>query len=94
MNTNEVKKLFQEINFECVEFGNDFLEFHGKMKNSEGVQFDIEGSFEIKEEEIAYSLNFYDEEKECEYDGMIGTIKEPTKENLLELLTPNFVSIS
>lgn len=94
MNMVDLKKVLNYLKFEISIELDDFVEFHGKMKNQNGKVFDIEGSFGIDDEKnISYSLNYYDTEKKCEYDGMIGRIFQPNNNDIISLIAPNFVEI-
>lgn len=95
---NELKKL----NFDISVFPNDFIEFNGKKRDDNGNDFSVEGSIEVDENEsVSFSVLFYDETNDIEYDGLIGTYykkgnnwENVIKEYIDDLMTPNFVELA
>ena len=92
MNIAEINEMLKSINFDTYE-NNGLLEFRGIIKDSNGMEFDLEGSMELDDEKLVYSLSFIDMRKGYEYDGIIGKLNQFTKDDVLDLITPNFVEI-
>ena len=91
MNIKNIADLFKKNNFKVFEFDN-FIEFHGKMKNKNDELYDVEGTIGFEnEKDISYSLNFLDIKNDKEYDGFFGSIANVNKDKIIDLITPNFV---
>lgn len=76
----------------------NLIEFKGVIKNNCCCEFEIEGTVEFFDSnELSYSVNFYDIERDYEYDSFIGSFKNVNKDNIEELISiivvPEFVAI-
>ena len=88
-----VKNSLEKHGLNGYVFGDDFLEFKGIIGN-----IDIEGSIEINsdENEIAYSISFYDIEKDYEIMTDANTRPNINESNIDEtieyIITPSFAN--
>lgn len=94
MNISELKKIIEENENGIVDEIDGLVEFQVKKINSLKENFDIQGSMEFDEKNtLIYSLNFYNVDKDCEYDGIIGKITNPNKEDIVNLFNADFIEL-
>jgi len=94
MNISELKKIIEENENGIVDEIDELIEFQVKKVNSLKENFDIQGSMEFDEKNtLIYSLNFYNVDKDCEYDGIIGKIINPDKEDIINLFNADFIEL-
>ena len=77
-----IKKVFEKLGINDYHFFDDeFVEYKGVVHDNE----------------LSYSILFYDINNDIEYDGMIGRIKDFNSEDIenkiINLITPNFVLV-
>ena len=83
MKIDKIKKELKNRNIKFTDFGNNYIEFTGKITNSDGINFSVEGSLELlNENEFVYSVYFTDLNSKKEYDAEIGNFINLTEENL------------
>lgn len=94
MNISELKKIIEENENGIVNEIDGLVEFQVKKANSLKENFDIQGSMEFDEKNtLIYSLNFYNVDKDFEYDGIIGKIINPKKEDVINLFNADFIEL-
>ena len=83
MKIDKIKKELKNRNIKFTDFGNNYIEFTGKITNSDDINFSVEGSLELlNENELVYSVYFTDLNSKKEYDAEIGNFINLTEENL------------
>lgn len=97
MNFSDVVKVFKnKYSFEIDENGIDFSDFKGVIINSQKHTFEVEGSVELNNNMLFYSVSFYDVTADKEYDAVIGkiTINESTVDEVVDyILCAEFMEI-
>ena len=94
MNISELKKIIEKNENGIVAEFDGLVEFKVEKMNSLKENFDIEGSMEFDEKNtLIYSLNFYNVDKDCEYDGIIGKIFNPSEEDIINLFNADFIEL-
>ena len=93
-----IKKVFEKLGINDYHFFDDeFVEYKGVVHDNENNPFEVEGDFNLTDNELSYSILFYDINNDIEYDGMIGRIKDFNSEDIenkiINLITPNFVLV-
>lgn len=88
---SDVVGLMLESNMNVSTFGDDFIEFSGISKDIMGNRISVEGSLEVDDAELAYSVVYSIGYKDT--DGIIGTYRVDTKavsDIVTDLLVPAF----
>ena len=92
MNIETIINYFHNKGFEVFNIDN-FVEFKGNNTNESGNTFEVEGSFELSDNKLDYSVNVYDVDNDRECDGMVGTINNPSVDDVNNVLSVDFVVI-
>jgi hypothetical protein len=90
---NQVKSALKKYQFEIDANAIDFTDFNGIIND-----YEVEGSIEIHDNTLDYSVSFYDIKNDIEYDGMIGSfhgVDNDTNfdELIKRIILPNFVKL-
>lgn len=91
-----IEVLKNKYRFELENNADNLVCFRGVIKN-EGITFEAEGSIELQEGELSYSVCLYDVDNNKEYDAEIGSfinIAENDIEKKIDyILSTDFVII-
>lgn len=99
MSFNKVIEVLKDkYHFELENNSDGFTDFHGTIKSDNGITFEAEGSIELKDGELSYSVSLYDVDNDKEYDAEIGSFVNMT-ENDIEgkidyILSTDFVTLA
>lgn len=93
-----IKEVFEKLGINDYHFFDDeFVEYKGVVYDNENNPFEVEGDFNLTDNELSYSILFYDINNDIEYDGMIGRIidfnSKDTENKIMDLIIPNFVFV-
>ena len=91
MDFKQFELLFGELKFNYKVYTDNLIDFDGMMQDRLGNDYDVEGSMELVNNTVFYSIYFYDVNKQYEYDCMTGNINDVNKQDIINLLTPDFV---
>lgn len=99
MSFNKVMEVLKDkYHFELENNSDGFTDFHGTIKNDNGITFEVEGSIELKDGEFSYSVSLYDVDNDKEYDAEIGSFVNMTENDIEEkidyILSTDFVTLA
>jgi hypothetical protein len=91
MTIDDLIKILKSKGLKTQKYGDDFSEFCGNIKNSKNQKWNVEGSIEINNNELIYSVSYCYKQKEIEmYNNFINVDKKDLNKLVDIIVMPEF----